>query len=1419
MSDFSKFEDWTATIESRYYNYLTTSFCFNKVELRKSFENALRNSDLIKGPFPEPARNFVPGINELELARHCFPDECEGLTPALHDRNLWMHQERAIRTAFVDELNVVVASGTASGKTESFIYPIMFSLYQQHLNGDLNQEGVRALVLYPMNALANDQRRRLGEICDALQKANSDFFPTFGQYTGQTPQNLKDKYRNAYKRENERLPGELIYREEMTDTPPHILLTNYSMLEYLLIRPADSPLFDNGRGRFWQFLVLDEAHQYRGTKGMEVGMLMRRLKQRISEGGRKDKFRCIATSATISSSTDDKSKIAVASFAEELFGEPFKSEGVVYGKTVPVLPDTSNNEISRHHVFLRALEGAFLLHKNGEDLIVLNRTSASENGSSKSVPIEVALCRECGQHYYVGKVRNNKLVEGVRDPSQEDFGVEYFIPVDSNTFPISHYLCRSCAKISKSKLDCDCDAVIPVHKCANHSDRADQIKECKSCGYKRGSIGDPVQEIIHGSDGPNSVIATALHELLPEGRQRVLAFADSRQEAAFFAWYAEDSYEKIRNRNYFLRALREYEIDSDGLSIGDLRNRLLKLWTKHQLFTETQTTEDKNREVLKSILFEALTDDKRLSLAGVGLVEWFIDIPNDLKMPIDCRNDPWNFDDHECQVLMKILLDQWRIQRALSLPDEGYVPNWNDILPNRPQFSFSRGAPSGQRYVREWGSSKSTIACHLLGRILEDKIPSRQMRIEAAVDLLKSFWDAMRDRDRGVVSDIDHLLIRSNNRGGNFRLNHKWLRLNLANPNNLWTCDTCLTVTTQNLRNVCPRNICPGVLVKGDIEKLKRNHYRILYENQNLPPSLRAEEHTAQLTHDEAADRQNEFKSGQINLLSSSTTFEMGVDLGELDVAFLRNVPPESFNYVQRVGRAGRRDTPGFAITYCRRNPHDLYHYENPRERIIQGEIRPPKLQLVNSKIISRHVCATALAWYFRTLNNEQRFQSVHDLIGNWDNPTIVDDIRSFCTDNHELFQSLTNIVPKKMHDKCGISDNSWIDEYFGDESRLALAVLQISSEYRDLDAFRRDCFDNNREHDAMRIRKRMNTISDENCLSFLSRKAVIPKYGFPVDVVELDTNPESAKSGEVSLQRALSQAISEYAPGGKVVANKKEFTSFGLKMIPRRQLPIREYAYDADRNFEHWNEKDFNHKRKKYIEPNFGFVTSFLDKSKPPRDRTKRLYSTRPFFTGFDQKSDPVEEQLFGVTVTHATPGSLVILCEGKGGRGFYICHTCGTHTSERVNSHKTYQGKECKGTLRKYSLAHELVTDVARLRFPHLTDPHEADSVGYAILLGTAEFLDISSMELGMTVTGIKGSDEKAIVIYDNVPGGAGLVAELSHELAFRSILERAKDRVVGRCGCDSSCYGCLRSYRNQFAHSYLDRKKALSMLKTAQ
>ena len=262
-----------------------------------------------------------------------------------------------------------------------------------------------------------------------------------------------------------------------------------------------------------------------------MGMLIRRLKQRLREGGRKAPFRCIATSATITSDEREEDKKTVAKFATELFDEEFSTNGIIFGEYEL---QKTQSEIRRFHMFVRALEGAFLTYRDGKDVVILNRTKPEMAGDLEANPLEIALCKECGQHYYVGHINSHeegKLTEAVRDPSRLDFGVDYYLPLIEQDNS-SLFLCRRCGILS-SKIVCTCDAMIPVKKCNSRSEHPDQLSKCEVCDYRRGGIGDPVQEIVHGSDGPNAVIATALHGLLPENGRKILAFADSRQEAAF----------------------------------------------------------------------------------------------------------------------------------------------------------------------------------------------------------------------------------------------------------------------------------------------------------------------------------------------------------------------------------------------------------------------------------------------------------------------------------------------------------------------------------------------------------------------------------------------------------------------------------------------------------------------------------------------------------------------------------------------------------------------------------------------------------------------------------------------------------------------------------------------------------------------
>jgi hypothetical protein len=185
-------------------------------------------------------------------------------------------------------------------------------------------------------------------------------------------------------------------------------------------------------------------------------------------------------------------------------------------------------------------------------------------------------------------------------------------------------------------------------------------------------------------------------------------------------------------------------------------------------------------------------------------------------------------------------------------------------------------------------------------------------------------------------------------------------------------------------------------------------------------------------------------------------------------------------------------------------------------------------------------------------------------------------------------------------------------------------------------------------------------------------------------------------------------------------------------------------------------------------------------------------------------------------ISVMKASPGWMAVLCEGRRGEGFFICRACGAGFRKRERMHKAPHGLDCSGTLDQVSLGHEFLTDVLRLKF-HVTQESDLDPIwfafglAYALVEGAAEILEVPPTDLSATVAYATPEDPiPPIVLYDNVPGGAGLVARLEMQDTLGICLDAARKRVSGGCGCDeqASCYGCLRSYRNQFAHAYLQR-----------
>jgi ATP-dependent helicase YprA (DUF1998 family) len=301
-----------------YRRFLRTSYRFLDPDLRKQFEAHLSQAEVVvRGPYVTLARDFVRGATLSQLVGEGRAEKA--LLKAnwpFGSTTLFLHQEQAF-TAGREGRSFVVTTGTGSGKTEAFLLPILDGILRRKQEG---RSGLQAVLLYPMNALANDQLERLRRL---LRGTGLDL--SFALYTGDS----EASSRNLREAPAE---GERLTRQATRRDPPDVLLTNYKQLEFLLVRPEDRILFTDSL----RYLVLDEIHSYRGALATEIACLIRRLKAhaRLRPG----ELVGIGTSATVASS--DEGATGLAAFATALFGEEVR-EGDVIRESLAEIPDAA----------------------------------------------------------------------------------------------------------------------------------------------------------------------------------------------------------------------------------------------------------------------------------------------------------------------------------------------------------------------------------------------------------------------------------------------------------------------------------------------------------------------------------------------------------------------------------------------------------------------------------------------------------------------------------------------------------------------------------------------------------------------------------------------------------------------------------------------------------------------------------------------------------------------------------------------------------------------------------------------------------------------------------------------------------------------------------------------------------------------
>jgi ATP-dependent helicase YprA (DUF1998 family) len=651
--------DVLSTVQQDYLTYVRTFQQFQNPEIRDWVLERVESGTLLwKPPFIQLSRPFAPGEPLTDLVT-------EGLVqprvPAIFRRDPedpssppvqpYRHQSEAIRRILSPHSallpsgekgrNVVVATGTGSGKSFCFGIPIVSECLRLRSQGVL---GIKAVIVYPMNALANSQY-------DDFARRLHGSGLTIARYTGDTAFSLAealDEYRRATGREQP-YNSEILSRGEIQAAPPDILMTNYVMLELLLTRFEDRRLF--AAPDVLRFLVLDEVHTYTGKRGADVAALIRRLKQHTHTVGR---LRCIATSATVESTGDEGAAGAITDFVTRLFGEPFTAEDVITESYAPLpddlppltraiaealevgpktvlqlaveldvtpgeiesalLPESvTHHPVPKLHAFFsqgRAITACMdpsgpHLNDRGEPIC----PTCAEEGRENTPTFPLVFCRACGQEFWsVALDKDDCLHPADLDAVDVSGRLGYLLSGKQEIELPAHWLTPT-GKVQKRYADVVPELHTACPRCGRLDSDCDHTKlavtflpapflVCPSCGIIHDRRSREYNKLfIFGSVGRSTatdVLVSSQVQALPKSANKIIAFSDNRQDTALQAAHMNSLHHRFTFRQTLYTALLEgnYVVDRpQSAALGNIGGLLYEAQKRHDVLPPFETSQ------------------------------------------------------------------------------------------------------------------------------------------------------------------------------------------------------------------------------------------------------------------------------------------------------------------------------------------------------------------------------------------------------------------------------------------------------------------------------------------------------------------------------------------------------------------------------------------------------------------------------------------------------------------------------------------------------------------------------------------------------------------------------------------------------------------------------------------------------------
>lgn len=738
----------------------------------------------------------------------------------------------------------------------------------------------------------------------------------------------------------------------------------------------------------------------------------------------------------------------------------------------------------------------------------------------------------------------------------------------------------------------------------------------------------------------------------------------------------------------------------------------------------------------------------------------------------------------------------------------------------------------------------------------------QRMGVEDETELPSRIRDFLTDhgytKDQiGIITKQLALFLAKGTNTSTYYLNMETITLHYGADHEWYKCPRCSGIFPYTVWGQCAH--CgkgrPRLMKRDDFKGIDFWREPVLKavdgDPQALMTRINTEEHTAQLSHKDQLDNtwsttedfEMRFQNIHVNndrpvdILSCTTTMEVGIDIGSLTAVGLRNIPPMRENYQQRAGRAGRKSAAiSTIVTFADNRPHDSYYFHNP-EKIISGEPRTPWIDVNNLKLVSRHFNVMIITEFFDSISKSAD----------------LEEIQNFYKHLYSQFSAFVQKKKAEDFDMNAMIPNGITFDFNQYKNQFLLVMADLKRRVEE--------FPENYKEDDNSFKKVLDTLLEAG---------VFPTYSFPKDVVGFYVEDNAGKRIIQKPERSLDMAISEYAPGRIIVINKDTYKSGGIYSFHSKfksgeqEHPARPYFESKDyyRKLYYCDELSCNWMgltrtkicpfcgkesiQERFLLKPWGFAPVAGRKQNDADDDGEISFAENPSYSITPAEEEMVDvESCDNLRYSRRSEDPLIILNKGPEAKGFMVCKDCGAAVpgddpaplekmfKPYVHPHKnyfchhpaarivnTYLGNQFRTDMVVYEIA--LDYDEINIDAQGLWIHRAGQTLAEAMALAGGRLLDIEFNEIksGYRLR-YDNEQRKAFVdifLYDSLSSGAGYCSALANRT--EELIAETRE-VLNSCpaGCDSACHECLMHYWNQRVQGNLDRFAALDLLNWCQ